>query len=200
MVEIIDYEVRNTTENKEKFDRIVLCHTGRNIDEYVVSLKHRHNRSYKKIPHFLISREGVILNTLSLSQKSYLTDDDGLNKNSIFISLENLGWLEKKPLEKEYLNWIGNIYKGDVISRSWRDYNYWQPYTETQIIKLADLCLDLCIKFNINPNCIGTNTKIRGAKSFSGIISRSNLYDYLTDLSPAFDFEKFTKLLENEQL
>lgn len=61
-----------------------------------------------------------------------------------------------------------------------------------------ELCLELCKEFNISPNCIGTNTKIRGAKSFDGIISRSNLYNYLTDLSPAFDFEKFTKLLENE--
>lgn len=136
MVNIVDYEIRQTIDNKEKFERIVLCHTGRDVEEYLVSLKHRHNRSYKKIPHFLISREGEVLNTLSIKQKSFLTEENQLNSKSIFISLENLGWLEKKPLEKEYLNWVGNIYKGDVISRSWRDYNYWQPYTEIQIIKL----------------------------------------------------------------
>lgn len=198
MVDILDLQVRKTTEISEDFHRIILCHTARNIDEYLVSLKHRHNKNYAKIPHFIVTREGKIFNTLSIEQKSTLTMDEDINKSSIFVSLENLGWLEKKPLEKEYLNWIGNIYKGDVISKSWRDYGYWQPYTEIQIIKLAELCKELLKKHNILNNCIGTNTKIKGAKSFDGIITRSNLYEHLTDLSPAFDFEKFTNLLNNE--
>lgn len=198
MVNILDYIIRETTKNTFKYERIILCHTSRKIDEYLVSLKHRHNRKYDKIPHFVIKRDGVILNTLSLEQNSNMVLDEEINRTSIFVSLENLGWLEKKPLEKEYLNWIGNIYKGDVFSKSWRDYGYWQPYTDEQIIKLADLCKNLSEKFNISKNCIGTNTKIKGAILFDGIITRSNLYDYLTDLSPAFDFEKFTKLLENE--
>lgn len=198
MVEVLDYKIRETTKNNHKYERIILCHTGRKIDEYLVSLKHRHNRTYNKIPHFLIKRDGTILNTLSLDQNSKMVIDEPINETSIFISLENLGWLEKKPLEKEYLNWVGNIYKGDVFSKSWRDYGYWQPYTDEQIIKLAELCKDLTKEFKISKTSIGTNTKIKGAIFFDGIISRSNLYEYLTDVSPAFDFEKFTKLLEDE--
>jgi N-acetyl-anhydromuramyl-L-alanine amidase AmpD len=198
MLEVLDYKIRETIKNTDKYERIVLCHTSRKIDEYLVSLKHRHNRTYNKIPHFVIKRDGVILNTLSLDQNSKMVIDEPINETSIFVSLENLGWLEKKPLEKEYLNWVGNIYKGDVFSKSWRDYGYWQPYTEEQIIKLAELCKDLANKFGISKSSIGTNTKIKGAVLFDGIISRSNMYEFLTDVSPAFDFEKFTKLLEDE--
>jgi hypothetical protein len=45
---------------------------------------------------------------------------------------------------------------------------------------------------------IGHNTKVKGVESFFGILTRSNFDDFATDLSPAFDFEKFDKLLKDE--
>jgi hypothetical protein len=45
---------------------------------------------------------------------------------------------------------------------------------------------------------IGHNTKVKGVESFLGIITKSNFDDFVTDLSPAFDFEKFNKLLNYE--
>jgi hypothetical protein len=109
-----------------------------------------------------------------------------------------LGWLEKVPLKKGYNNWIGNIYNGEIVDRKWRDYFYWQPYTEIQIEKTAELCKDLSKELSIKLNCVGHNTKVKGCETFLGILSRSNFDEFATDLSPAFNFELFKKLLEDE--
>jgi len=50
----------------------------------------------------------------------------------------------------------------------------------------------------ISLNCIGHNTKVKGCESFLGILTKSNFDEFATDISPAFDFEEFKKLLENE--
>jgi hypothetical protein len=42
------------------------------------------------------------------------------------------------------------------------------------------------------------NTKINGIQKFQGVVTRSNFDSSFTDLSPAFDFEKFRKKIENE--
>ena len=54
------------------------------------------------------------------------------------------------------------------------------------------------LKHKIKLKFIGHNTKVKGVESFLGIITKSNFDDFVTDLSPAFDFEKFNKLLNYE--
>ena len=122
------------------------------------------------------------------------------NRNAIVIVLENLGWLEKIPLTNHYLNWIGDIYKEDVYERKWRDYFFWEPYPELQLKKTAELCNHLLNKNKVTNKCIGHNTKIDGIENFSGILSKSNIHEDFTDLSPAFNFELFEKFLENESI
>jgi hypothetical protein len=124
--------------------------------------------------------------------------DESLNKRSIIVSLENLGWLEKQPLKNYHINWIGDIYKEKIVEKKWRDYFFWQPYTEEQIDSLANLCKELLIKFEINKKCVGHNTKVKGVETYLGILTRSNFDEFSTDLSPAFNFEYFLKKLENE--
>ena len=109
-----------------------------------------------------------------------------------------MGWLEKQPLKNYYINWIGNIYKEKVVDRKWRDYFIWQPYTQLQTDKTAELCIELSKKFKINLNCVGHNTKVKGVESFLGILTKSNFDEFSTDLSPAFDFDYFEKKLKNE--
>ena len=53
-------------------------------------------------------------------------------------------------------------------------------------------------KYKIEKNFIGHNTKVKGVESYMGIITRSNFDEFATDLSPAFNFEKFNKLLNDE--
>ena len=49
---------------------------------------------------------------------------------------------------------------------------------------------------NIPKKSIGHNTKFNGIEKFNGIVTKSNYDVIFTDVSPAFDFEKFNKLLE----
>ena len=178
---------------------IVLCNSFRNYVDYVNSLKYRNNGKYSKIPHYLITRDGKIFNFLDNLEYSALLSSESLNRNSIIIVLENYGWLEKIPLTNHYLNWIGNIYKEEVHERKWRDYFFWHPYTTEQIEKCVELCNHLTDELNINKKCIGHNTKVDGIENFSGIISKSNIHEDYTDLSPAFDFKLFELKLKNDE-
>jgi hypothetical protein len=190
-----------STTHFEKGDiknQILLTHTSRNIIDYMVSLKYRFGGNPHKLPHYLISREGKVIQLLNNELNGNFSNNDRVNAKSIVISLENLGWLEKVPLKKGYNNWIGNIYNGEIVDRKWRDYFYWQPYTEIQIEKTAELCKNLSKEWEITLKCIGHNTKVKGCETFLGIITRSNFDEFATDLSPAFDFELFKKLLEDE--
>jgi N-acetyl-anhydromuramyl-L-alanine amidase AmpD len=197
-VEIIEKKIERGFGSNKKKNQIILTHTSRNIEEYLVSLKTRLNGKYKKIPHYLISQDGTILQLLKDEECSKFFYNDGLNKKSIIICLENLGWLEKQPLKNYYINWIGNIYKQKVVDRKWRDYFVWHPYTDIQIDKAAELCVELSKKHKINLNCVGHNTKVKGVESFLGILTKSNFDEFSTDLSPAFDFDYFIKKLKNE--
>ena len=197
-MEIID-KIFQTDLNKEKEKKqILLTHSGRNILDYMMSIKYRFNGSPKRLPHYLIGRDGKVIQILEDKYNSNFSSNDRVNSKSIVICLENLGWLEKVPLKLHHINWIGNIYKGDVFDKKWRDYFFWQPYTDIQLEKTAELCKNLCEKHKIELKCVGHNTKVKGIESFLGILTKSNFDDFATDLSPAFDFEKFNKLLNDE--
>ena len=199
MLDIKQYgNFKGSGKHKNK-KQIILCHTSREVQDYLTSLEVRHNGKYDKIPNYLVSREGEIFQLLPDSAFSNLMYSETHNKNAIIVMLENLGWLEKKPLTLNHLNWLGNIYKHNVFEKKWRDYFLWQPYTEVQIRKTSELCEKLLKENKIEKNFIGHNTKIEGAENYEGVICRSNFDSMYTDLSPAFDFEYLQKKLENEQ-
>jgi len=179
--------------------QIILCHTSREVEEYLASLKFRYNAKYDKIPNYVITREGEILQLLSDQGYGNFFDDHITNKLSIFVMLENLGWLEKKPLSNHYINWKGSIYNEQVYEKKWRDFYFWQPYTPQQIKMTAELCKHLTETLQIEKTCVGHNTKVDGIENFEGICSRSNYDTNYTDLNPSFNFETFIKFLENEQ-
>lgn len=184
---------------EKKKNQIILCHTSREVGEYLVSLKFRYNGWYNKIPNFIVRRNGEVVQLLpEVSYSSFFTDEK-VNQNSVVISLENLGWLEKKPLSNYYINWIGSIYKEEVYEKKWRDFFFWQPYTQVQMESTAELCKMLTESLQIKKRSIGHNTKIDGVTKWEGIISRSNIDTRYTDLNPSFDFATLTKYFENEQ-
>jgi N-acetyl-anhydromuramyl-L-alanine amidase AmpD len=198
MVDIQKYGKFKGTGKQKKKHQIILTHTSRNISDYLQSLKYRYNGEYDKIPHYVVTREGVILQLLTNSEYSNYFPETKINQGSIIICLENLGWIQKEPLKDYYVNWIGDIYKGVVFERKWRDYYFWQPYTETQIEKLVQLCKQLFDKTSVNSQIIGHNTKIKEFQKQEGVITRSNYDVDFTDVSPAFNFDIFTKKIENE--
>jgi len=182
---------------QKKKKQIILCHTSREVSDYLTSLGLRINNKYFKVPNFVIDRKGTILQLIPESAYSNFFDSINVNRNSIIIVLENLGWLEKKQLSNEYINWNGNIYNGKVYEKKWRDYSFWQPYTEEQIKSTVDICSYIIEKHKIKRNLIGHNTKVGGIENYEGIVTRSNFDTKFTDLNPSFDFEKFKKYIDD---
>lgn len=196
MIDIIKYDEFKPVGKQKKKHQIILTHTSRNIDDYLQSLKFRFNGSFKRIPNYIITREGKIIQLLGNTEHSEYFKSSNINRNSIIISLENLGWLQKEPLTDHYINWIGDIYKGKVFERKWREYFFWQPYTDYQIENLSKLCIELFKTLKIEQQIIEHNTKINGIEKYTGVVSRSNFDTLFTDVSPAFNFEEFLKLIE----
>lgn len=178
--------------------QILLGHTSRELVYFINGLLNRRKGHYVKIPNYIISRTGEIHEILSPEKYASYSHLKTINESSVIILLENLGWLEKEPLKNHYINWIGDIYNGKTVDRKWRDYYHWQPYTDIQIEQTAILCKDLMNRFNIPFECVGHNTKVSGVEKFSGVLTKSNFDSNCTDLSPAFNFDKFKNHIYNE--
>jgi N-acetyl-anhydromuramyl-L-alanine amidase AmpD len=198
MIDIIKYGDFKPLGKQKKKNQIILTHTGRNVENYLVSLRYRYNGKFDRIPNYVIKKNGDILQLLNDIEHTNYFKEPNINRNGIIICLENLGWLEKEPLENQYVNWIGDIYNGKPFERKWRDYFFWDKYTDEQIDSLTTLCKTIIKEKRMNKDIIGHNTKVRNVELFEGIVTKSNFDSNITDLSPAFDFEKFRKKLENE--
>ena len=199
MVNIEKYGNFKPIGKQKRKKQIILCHTSREVQEYLASLQFRYNSKYDKIPNYVVTRDGKALQLLDDTSYSNFFSDSQINKNSVIVCLENLGWLEKKPLTNYYINWKGSIYNQQVYEKKWRDFYFWHPYTDRQLETTAGLCKQIMKSLQIDKSCVGHNTKIEGIKKFEGISSRSNYDVIYTDLSPSFNFVNFIKLLENEQ-
>jgi len=197
MLNIEQYGNFKTTGKQKKKKQIILCHTSREVEEYLTSLKVRYNSKYDKIPNYIITKDGRILQLLPDEGYSNFFIESNINRNSIIVCLENLGWLEKKPLTNHYINWKGSIYHQEVYEKKWRDFFFWEPYSEEQVKSAAELCLHLTEILKIKKMCVGHNTKIDGVENFEGIVSKSNFDGRYTDLNPSFSFDTFNKLIHN---
>lgn len=198
MIDIIKYGNFRPLGKQYKKKQIILTHTSRNLDNYLESLKNRYNGKFDRIPNYIVSKDGGILQLLDNYEHTSYFKEPNINRNSIIISLENLGWLNKEPLQDYFINWIGDIYKGKPFERKWRDYFFWEPYPETQIDSLSFLLKRILSDVKIENNLVEHNTKINRVERVVGIVTRSNFDSNFTDLSPAFDFEKLSKKIQDE--
>ena len=196
-MEVIKYGNFKPLGKQKKKNQIILTHTSRNVENYLASIRYRYNGTYRRIPNYVVTKEGKVLQLLENIEHTEFFSETNLNRNSIIVSLENLGWLEKQPLENQYVNWIGDIYKGKTFERKWRDYFFWDSYKEIQIESLSVLCNNIIKEMRMSREVIEHNTKISGIEKFEGIVTRSNFDSNYTDLSPAFDFENFRNKIEN---
>ena len=197
MVNIEDYGNFKPIGKQKNKKQIILCHTSREVEEYLTSLKVRYNSKYDKIPNYIITKDGRILQLLPDEGHSNFFMESNINRNSIIVCLENLGWLEKKPLTNYHINWKGSIYNQEVYEKKWRDFFFWEPYSDEQVKSTAELCIHLIEILNIKKRCVGHNTRFEGVGHFEGIVSKSNFDGKYTDLNPSFNFENFTKLIDN---
>ena len=197
MLNIENYGNFKTTGKQKKKKQIILCHTSREVEEYLTSLKFRYNSKYDKIPNYVITKNGTVLQLLPDDGHSNYFLEPNINRNSIVVCLENLGWLEKKQLTNYHINWKGSIYNQEVYEKKWRDFFFWEPYSEEQVKSTAELCLHLTEILKIKKKCVGHNTKIDGVQHFEGIVSKSNFDSRFTDLNPSFNFDTFNKLIRH---
>lgn len=197
-MEIKKYGKFNPTGTSDKKHQIILVNTSRSIHPYLQTLKYRYNGKFTRIPNYIITRAGDILELLEPLNYSQYFNDSSMDQNSIVISFENLGWIQREPLTDYYVNWIGDIYKGEVYEKKWRDYYFWQPYTTQQVDSCAELCNILFKELSIKNNIIGHNTKINYNPKYEGVLTFSNIDKERTDVSPAFNFEQLIKKIENE--
>lgn len=195
-MEVIKYGNFKPLGKQKKKNQIILTHTGRNVENYLASLLYRCNGKFDRIPNYVIKKNGDILQLLDNIEHTNYFNEPNINRNGIIISLENLGWLEKQPLENYYVNWIGDIYKGIPYERKWRDYFFWDKYTSNQIESLGYLLKTIMDEMKITKEITGHNTKINGIEIFKGIVSRSNFDVNYTDVNPSFDFDKLRNIID----
>ena len=84
MVDTVTYGNFKTDKKLKEKRQIILCHTSREIGEYLISLKFRNSGKYDKLPHYVLTRDGRLLEILSPNYSSnYLIDKD-IKKQHIY--------------------------------------------------------------------------------------------------------------------
>lgn len=183
------------TLKRAKKSQIMLANTNRGVEDYITSLKLRNNGEYDKLPHYIITKKGEIINVLKANKISNFFGYDKIDKQIIVVLLENLGWLKPKKTKVGICDWLGKSYDGEVFEKKWRGKLLWEPYTIKQLETLGYLLKEICVDFNINNEFVGHNVKVEGIERFKGIVTRSNYSEYFKDISPAFNFEKIKEIL-----
>ncbi len=190
----------NYYKTKNKKTQIVIGHTFSNDMSFFNGWKNRLNGKFKKTSPFTIDTNGNVYNHYSPKHHSDFIGFDPYDLKSIPILLVNEGWLIKDVINNQYIDWIGNIYDREdkVVERRWRSHTYWAPYTEKQIKSLVTLVDYLCDEFDIEKKVVEHNTQVYDIDKFEGVVFKSNYNKNTTDLSPAWNYNVFKQLTENE--
>ena len=188
-VEILDN--LNITRRKSKKTQILLYDTQRRLDDFLNKIKYRLNGKYNDVPHYVISKLGVVYQLFDPNYSSHTFNDSDTDKKQIKIAVENLGWLNKDTITGVLYNWIGDPYRGEPHIRNWRNYYFWDIYPETQLKSLSELCNDLCDKHKIIKQSVPSHGYLENASNFRGIVCKSNFSSIYTDINPSFNFGVF---------
>jgi len=189
--EIIDSKDFNVIRRKSKKTQIFLYDTQRRVDDFLNKIKYRKNGKYDDIPHFIVSKLGIVYQLLDTNYSSNTTNNLDVDKKMIKIAVENLGWLNKNTINGVLNNWIGDPYRGEPHIRSWRNYYFWDVYSDVQLKALSNLCYDLCEEHKIFKQTVPSNGYMENASNFTGIVCKSNFSSIYTDINPSFNFGVF---------
>ncbi len=186
--------------NHQEKKRIILCSTNREITSYLIGLKYRYLKQFSRIPHYIITKTGTVLQLLDDTGVGYFFQDPSIDNESIVVCYENLGWMEKEVQNNGFKDCFGNIYKEvEVFEKKWRNKIYWDSFTEQQKNISFHLLDKICAKNNIKKNFIGHNTKVKGFDKFEGVLIRSNISQRYLDLNPSFDYEYLKKQFDENE-
>jgi hypothetical protein len=199
-IETIDSSELNVKKRKFKKTQILLYDTQRRIDDFVNKLKHRKNGKYDDVPHFIVSKLGMVYQVFDSNHSSNTFDNPKVDNKMIKIAIENLGWLNKNSITGILNNWIGDPYRSDPHIRNWRNYYFWDKYNEDQLKSLSELCEKLCDEHGIFKQTVPSQGYLENISNFRGIICKSNFSSIYTDINPSFNLGVFfNNTNENEK-
>ena len=178
--------VNNYNQIKTNKKLIVLGNTHTVNMNHYIGWGFRFGGKYKNTAHYTILVDGTVYNHYDTDYYSDVFNIPSLDKQSIFILLENVGVLTKSKNNNEYYTWIGDIYNGvDIIDKKWRSEKYWASYSDSQLKSAIDLCDELCVKHSIPKLVVPHNIKLDNLKDYSGILYKSNINTKYLDITPA---------------
>ena len=187
-IETIDKGTLNIHKRKTKKTQILLYDTQRRVDDFVSKIKYRKNGEFTDIPHFIISKLGMVYQVFDTDYSSTTFDDTKVDKKMIKIAIENLGWLNKNTITGVLNNWIGDPYRSEPHIRNWRNYFFWDKYNDFQLEALSQLCDQLCDKHGIFKQVVPSQGYLENVSNFKGIVCKSNFSNIYTDINPSFNF------------
>lgn len=180
----------NISKRKSKKTQIFLYDTQRRVDDFIMKIKYRNNGKYEDIPHYIITKQGKVI---EIFDTNYSSSTFGVkwDRKQVKIALENLGWLHKNTITGVLYNWIGDPYRGDPYIKKWRDYYFWDPYSEEQLNALVEITKDICKKHSIPYQTVPSQGYLSNVIKFTGIVCKSNFLNIYTDINPSFNFNIF---------
>jgi hypothetical protein len=187
----------NKVETNKK--RIVIGNSFSIDMNHYIGWLNRYNGKYQKTAAYTIKLDGTICQHFDPKYYSIITNDEEFDKSTILVILENEGWLSKDlNNENKYITYNGNIYNrvDEVFIKKWRSNRYWAPYTQEQMESSIYLVNKLCDEFEIPKNIINHNTKIYNGYNYEGVLYKSNLNNFYTDVNPSWDFLNFKEQIE----
>lgn len=192
-VENLKQKDLNIYKKKTKKTQIILYDTKRRLDDFLNKLRYRKNGMYDDIPHFVISKTGIIYSLFDTNFSSNTFNSYEIDKKLVKIALENLGWLNKNTINGFLYNWINDPYRTEPYIKEWRNHFYWDKYTEQQIESVKYLCEIIKQKHNIKDGVVPSQGYFENVYKFKGIVCKSNYSDIYTDINPSFNFNIFNK-------
>jgi hypothetical protein len=190
------YNLPKTNYHQQEYTKkqIVIGHTGRQDMNHYDSWINRHNGNYTKTSAFTIDRDGKVYQHYDPKFYSDYISLHDMGPFTIPITLTNVGWVLKDDINERYYDWLGHNYildDNEIVRKRWRNKDYWVKYTDEQLKSLLNLTDKLCEDFEINNNCISHTVFNEDVDIYEGITFKSNYYQEVTDISPAFDMEIF---------
>ena len=198
MLEIIDAENLNNVnlnivKRKSKKTQIFLYDTQRRVDDFIMKLKYRCDGQYDDIPHYIVTKTGKVIKIFNSNYSSKTFGSPDIDKKLVKVALENLGWLNKNTITGVLYNWIGDPYRSEPYIKKWRDYYFWDPYTEEQLTALVQLCEEISKEHKIPYQTVPGQGYLSNVRKFTGIVCKSNFLNIYTDINPSLNFEIFYK-------
>jgi len=190
-IDILNEKKLNVVKRKSKKTQILLYDTQRRSDDFIMKLKYRNNERYEDVPHYLITKTGIIYKIFNTNFSSKTFGDQMIDKKQIKIVLENLGWLKKNTITGVLNNWVDDPYRLEPFIKKWRGYFFWDTYTEEQVSSLVSLCKELCKENGIPYQTVPSQGFLENVTKFNGIVCKSNFQNIYTDINPSFNFKNF---------